>query len=423
MRLTSNRPGDRGLQRAAVIALGMSAVVFAVVLVVIGYKAPDGVPGRGYYTIEAEFDRADNLADHYQVRVGGELVGQVLNPRVREGRAIVDLQLKKDVEPLLSDTRLRVRPRSAIGVRFLDVTPGTRGRPVREGERIVARQTSAALPLDDALGILDARRRRKAQVLLDKLGAGSAGRGEDLNTAIGDAPGLLGGLRDALTPLNAMPGATEGFVRGLEGFVRAAEPVRRDIATGFDPEARALRPLSTHAGALRATLEQAPPTLDAARDQLPATRVLLGRTAAFARSAGPTLGAAPRALRRTSALLREARPSLRDADATLDLAGRAVGPTLRLLRTVRPVLPDVDRTLLDTIPLVRELGVHGCDVQKFGLNWAEATAFGNTGGNFLRLAIVRPSVEQLQAFKITNRSGIGSNAYPKPCETGTEAKP
>ena len=46
---------------------------------------------------------------------------------------MVDLLLDPALRPLRSDTRLRVRPRSPIGVRFVELSPGTHGRPLAEG--------------------------------------------------------------------------------------------------------------------------------------------------------------------------------------------------------------------------------------------------------------------------------------------------
>jgi virulence factor Mce-like protein len=418
-----NRAQNRGSRRTFLVLVGVAAAAFGCLLAYIGYKAPDSVPGRGYYNLQAEFLRADNLAAHYQVRIKGRLVGQVLHPRVRHGHAVVDLQLEKDVKPLLSDTRLRVRPRSAIGVRFVELTPGTRGRPLSDDETIPARATSAALPLDIALGTLDARRRVKLKTLLDKLGAGTAGRGEDLNAALGDGPRLFADLDAGLGPVNRRPGAVEGLVTGLDDLSSAAAPVREDIARGFRPEADALRPLSEHAAAVRSTLSETGPTLAAARDQLPPTAALLAGTAALARTAEPTLRLAPRAFTTTSALLGAARPSLRAADATLHLARRAVGPTLGLLRTLRPVLPAADDTFRDSLPLLDNLGRHRCDLRTWTSGWGEVTEHGNSGGQFLRLTVMVPRTELFAGDTGRFTEGVGRNPYPKPCEAGREPRP
>lgn len=420
MRLTSNRSEDKGLQRLGLQSVGVAAIILAVVLIYIGINAPDGTPGRSYYTLNAQFDRADNLVSHYQVRVGGRLAGQVLHPRIEDGKAIVELQMTPGIGPLRSDTRVRVRPRSAIGLRFVDLTPGTRGRFLKDGETISATHASASLPLDDALGILDAKRREKLKVLLSKLGDGAAGRGEDLNVAFESAAPMLRATTGALGAVNDRPGAVANFVAGNEGTADAADGVRQDIAEMFAPSAAALRPFSDEADGLRATLKAAPPTLEALRDQLPATEALLEQTTGFARVATTTLRLSPAALLQTSRLLVDGREPLKDAEATLKLAERAVTPTLNLLGAVRPVLPSLNNTLTAALPTLNEIGRRGCDVKDAYTFFSEALAYGDAGGQYARLNATRPNATQLQGLDTKATPGVGDNPYPAPCVASTE---
>lgn len=420
MRFTSNRSEDRGFQRRSLQLVGLSSIVIAVVLIYIGITAPNGTPGRGYYTLRAEFSRADNLVSHYQVRVGGRLIGQVLDPRIENGKAIVDMQLYKDVGPLLSDTTVRVRPRSAIGLRFVDLTPGTKGTPLGEGALIRAKQTSASLPLDTALGIFDEKRRAKVKVLLSKLGAGFAGRGEDLNTAIESGAPFLDSTASTLGAVNDRRGALAGFIAGNAGTVAAADPVRRDIAEMFEPSAQALRPFAEKADALRETLEAAPPALDTLSRELPPTRRLLAQTERFARAATPTLALSPRAFASTSALLKDGREPLKDLEDTLQLAERAVDPTLGLLRIVRPVLPSLDSTLKGALPTLDELAPRGCDIKAAYFQWAEATAWGDADGQYARLNATQYNATQIQGLAPKVTPGVGDNPYPAPCVAATE---
>ncbi|MCW2985834.1 MAG: hypothetical protein JWR63_3404 [Conexibacter sp.] len=420
MRLNSNRSEHRGIQRKGLQLVGVAAIVVSSVLIYVGITAPDGTPGRGYYTLRAQFNRADNLVSHYQIRVGGRLIGQVLRPRIEDGKAIVDLQLYEDVGPLLSDTTVRVRPRSAIGLRFVDLTPGTRGRPLAEGETIKASQTSASLPLDDTLGVFDTRRRAKLKVLLSKLGAGFAGRGEDLNTSLKSGGPFLRSMSGALKAVNDRDGALATFVSGSAGTAAAADPVRQDIAAMFAPSADALRPFSDEAAGVRATLQAAPSTLDALRAQLPEAQALLAQTADFARVATTTLRLSPTALRRTSDLLRDGRKPLRDLQATLRLAERAVSPTLALLNAVKPVLPSLDNTMKASLPTLKELGRRGCDVKDAYFFWAEATAWGDAAGQYTRLNATKPNPSQVQGLEPKAIPGVGDNPYPAPCVAATE---
>src|SRR5213083_1543975 len=129
------RPVGQPRKRLSMILLGLAGIGVTVLMVYIGFKAPDSIPGRAYFTVRAQFKDADNVSKHSQVRIAGRIVGHVL--------AVVKLQMDPIVKPLRSDTRVVVRPRSAVGVRYIDVVPGKRGRPLREGDLIPDAQTQA----------------------------------------------------------------------------------------------------------------------------------------------------------------------------------------------------------------------------------------------------------------------------------------
>lgn len=416
--------------RGFMVTLGVLGLTGVIVMVTIAYNAPNSIPGRGYYTIQAAFSDADNLTPHSQVRIGGRLVGQVLKPRVDDdGNAVVDLQMDPEYGPLRADTRVEVRPRSAVGVRYVDIVPGQKGRPLNDGERIPASQTSATTPLDEVLATFDGETRGRTRDVLRTFGAGLTGRGEDLNEALGAAPDMLEGTERVLGAIADREGAMGGLVRGGERAATAVDPVRRDLARTFGPAAEALRPFSERGDALRSTLEKAAPALETARDELPDVDRLAGDLSSFAGALAPTLDPAPVALRRTSALLQEARPRLRDATATLRLAGRAVDPTLGLLDAVTGVLPRVDDTVREATPLVTTLGRYGCDVIALGKRWGSMLAYGNEAGGVLRFLVLSPTAEAaFGAGDFGKDTELGktiyaseSEAYPAPCVRTTKA--
>jgi virulence factor Mce-like protein len=400
------------------VGLGLSGVFLGMYLFWVGFNAPNNIPGRSYYTLHAQFANADNLTSHYQVRVGGRLIGQVLNPRVSNGLAVVDLQLTPAIKPLLSDTKLKVRPRSPIGVRYVDVLPGTRGTPLKDGALISASQTSATVTLDQVLGALNTTARAGTRTFLNELGVGFAGRGEDLGGAITAAPQFLGDTTTVTAAINARTGAAARLIRATEGAAAAADPVRQQIAAGFDPEARAMRPFSVHGDSLRAALDVAPGALATVRAGLIQTDPLLVEVDGLAVNARPALRVAPGALTETTALLRESRPSFAALNGTLKLAGRAVHPTLRLLRTISPVLPSVEAALRGGLPILAELAPRGCDIKLMLSNWESMLAFGNEGGNFLRFNLVGGSQESAGIGHVT--TGVHQNPYPAPCVAGIE---
>jgi ABC-type transporter Mla subunit MlaD len=412
---SGGRPASQTRGRTFLATLGGIGVAVAILLLYIGYNSPSGIPGRSYYNLQAAFDNADNLTSSYQVRIGGRLVGQVLRPRVEDGKAVVDLQLDPKIKPLLSDSTLRVRPRSPVGVRFVELNPGTHGHPLGEDGRIPSSQTSATVQLDQALGTLDADRRKKAQVLLNELGVGFAGRGDDINAAQKAAPPALRNLTAVAREVNARRSSVEGLVHGADSAAAAADPVRDAIATGFRPEARALQPFIRERDALRSTLTTAPASLRAVQSGLARTAPLLTSLERFGKEATPAFRQARPSLSEADRLLASAGPGLDAARKTLGFAQDAVNPTLALLKTVDPVLPDIENVLGATKPILDELAPRGCDIHKFMGDWAESVAFGDGFSNWLRFNFIN-TPESIQGYPKKNQPGIWQSPYPAPCE-------
>lgn len=413
------RPASATRSRTFMVSLGALGVIVAAAMLYIGYNSPNSIPGRSYYTINAHFKNADNLTSSYQVRIGGRLVGQVLRPRVEHGEGVVDLQLQTDIKPLLSDTTLKVRPRSPVGVRFVELHPGTKGHPLKDGESIPSSQTSVTVQIDEALSTLDAPRRRKAQVLLNELGKGFLSRGEDINEAIKAAPPTLSNLDKVAGAINAVPRGVERFVSGSNSAAAAADPVRDDIATGFRPEAKALRPFAEEGKALGNDLDVAPAALRSVQADLPRLTPLLSQLERFAANGEPALKTAVPTLQNASALFTEAKPGLKALPKTAGLIRTAVPPTVNVLQTLQPVLPSLDKTLAATKPLLENLGPRDCDFKRFFGNWAEDLAYETSYSNVLRFS-VEGSAETLQGY--TGKPiGTYQSAYSGPCAVDHQA--
>lgn len=415
------------LPRPVLWLLGLGGIAAVVVMFLIGYNAPNSIPGRSYYTVTAQFRHANNLTGHYQVRIAGRYVGQVLNPRVKDGMGLVDLQLQPDIAPLRSDTKLRVRPRSPIGVRFVELSPGKSGRPLPDGAMIPAAQTSAATELDTVLNTLDAARRAKARTFLRELGAGTLDRGVDINDVLGTAPSTLRGVDRLIGAVNERAGAPQRLIVGGAAAAAAAEPVRESIRQAFGSGRDALRPLADGRDEVAATLKAAPRSLRAAQAGLQAADHLLTEIRGLSRAAVPALRPARAGLRETSVLLRDSQPGLRSLRTTLDTAAVAVPPTLKLLKDIDPVLPTISSALRSGFPLADRLGIHGCDLGLFTKTWSSFLGFGVGNGR----ADVGP-LNNLRMNMLFNEESLGGatsrsplvadNPYPAPCTVTQDAR-
>jgi virulence factor Mce-like protein len=385
------RAAGKQRSRGFTLSVGFAAVAIAMAMFYVGYHAPQSVPGRSYYNLHALFRNADNLEDHYDVRIGGVRAGQVLNPRVKNHLAEVDLQLSSAFKPLRSDSTIRIRLRSAVGIRYVEITPGTRGTPLPDGATLGLSQTSAPVDLDQVLRTFDPQTRATTAQFLGELGNGVAARGQDVNETLGDAPGFLSKLGSVSGAINSRPGAMSSFISSSQGAAAAFDPVRDVMSNGFQPETQALKPFSDRASELHATLEQAPPTLAELQSGLPSVTALVAQVTGLARAARPTLADAPAAFNQTTALLEHARPGLRGADKTLQLAHQAVSPALTFLRTAQPALPMINKALRSSTPIVTDLAAHTCGLSDGFAGWAGTMKFGTAYNNQIRFTIADTS--------------------------------
>lgn len=429
----SHRPSRPTIVIAAVLALLVVAGLAFVALV-----APRGVPGIKYYTLDAQFDDASQIADLSEVRIAGRHVGIVTDSRLRDGRAIVRLQFFPGQEKLRSDATARIRLKGLLGAKFVDVDPGGTGPPLHSGSTLPARQTSSAQELLDVLQAFDAPTRVALQKTIQGLGEGYLGRGEDLNRMFDEGSRFYGDALEVSEGILARPGAAERFAPSLETLAGAYDPVRDELVTGFAPQARVLEALLAERSALEGTLVQAPPALAAMRRGLDAATPLLNETTALARSTTRITRIAPEALRQTTALLRETGPALRESNPLLSTLAGAVPPTITFLERLSPVVAPATRALTSNLPPLNELGRRGCDVLDFARNWRSTLGFGvatdtdplsdlDAGtpglGPLTSLRVVPARVLQADALAADSPpegGDLGRNAYPAPCAAVSE---
>lgn len=402
--------------------VGITGIAVLAAMALIGYLAPKQLPFRAYYDLQATFTRADGLVDHTDVKLNGERVGQVLDTRVVDGRVKARLQLDPKVRRELSTAlTLRIRPRGLLGVVYVDIQPGRGGRPLRDGEEIPAKSSQTTTQLDDVLNTLDPATRGRTQALLAELGAGVAGRGDDVNRFALEAPSYVQGLRRAARAVNARAGATGRFVRATGNTLGVVDSVRRELVASLTPARRALDPFDAGGEAWKAALASVPPTLRQGRRNLTNIDPLVVSVDRLAERLDATLPDAPGALRSTAALFRDARPALSRVPTTLKLARSTTSPLVSLSKRLDTQLPLLARGLPPADAIAAEVGPHGCDLRAFLGHWAEHDALGDEGLNYLR-ALVTLAPQEALSVDSERRTDLYSNPYPdKPCTAGWES--
>jgi virulence factor Mce-like protein len=282
-----NRRGLQGVASSPIV-VGAVTVLVVIVAVFLAYNANNGLPFVSTYDLKARVPNADALVKGNEVRIGGVRVGivkSVVPVQLKNGEVAAELSLSldKSAEPLPVDSTVTIRPKSALGLKFLQVTPGSSSKAFEAGETI---PVSAAKPepvdIDQFFDMFDKRTRDAIRQNLAGFGNALAGRGPQLNEAIGALRRLVESGQPVLRTIVAPSNNFAGFWRALEELSATVAPVAETQASlfvaldrTFAAFARVSRPF------IQETIEKSPPTLDTVNADLPALNPFFRDSARF----------------------------------------------------------------------------------------------------------------------------------------------
>jgi phospholipid/cholesterol/gamma-HCH transport system substrate-binding protein len=363
--------------RKAILAILAVVAVLAVVLLATGEDSDDS------YLVRAIFDNSSFLVSGEEVRVAGATVGEIDSvdvtrpgeissyedgrPRAIPGKAVLVMKIDDPgFQDFRRDASCTIRPQSLIGEKFIDCrptlprAPGSEPPPplreIAEGER---GEGQLLLPLESNSSTVDPDLInninrlpyvQRFRLILNELGVGLAGRGEDVAEAVKRANpllrdttrliGILSQQRERLAQLNtdseqilAAMSRERASVAGF--FSNAGAAAEASAERGEDLEA-SFRKLPQFLRELRQTMRGLQGFSDAAA---PVFTDLERATPAFTeatRALTPFSAASTVALRSLGAAGEEAGPKLRAADPVVrkirNLARSGAVPTTQLAK-------------------------------------------------------------------------------------------
>jgi hypothetical protein len=218
------------------VLIGAVTVLVAIIAVFLAYNADNGLPFVPHYTIHVDLKNAAELTHGADVHLGGALVGhvdQVQATRDAAGQpiAVATLALNKSIQPLPANSTFVVRLKGAIGLKYLQVLPGTSRKGLADGATVPDSQSSAEVDLDQLYGMFDKHTRTGVRAATQGFAYGLAGRGSDINSAFHAFLPLVTDLGPVMRNLSSKKTNLAGFFHGLESFSHAVAPVAQQQAT------------------------------------------------------------------------------------------------------------------------------------------------------------------------------------------------
>jgi len=261
-------------------------MLVVVVGVFLAYNANSGLPFVPTYELKVETPNAARLVPGNEVREGGFRVGQVteINPvRMDNGSlgAELTLTLDKEAGPVPRDTQITIRPRSTLGLKYVELQRGKDRRTLPQGSVLTAVQDVSPPELDELFETFTEDTRRDVRANLGTFGAAFAGRGNDLNRTFAALPSLLRDVQPVMRTLAAPETRLRRFFEELQDTARIALPVADELSNGFTVGANVFEALSRDPGALDQTIARSPETLRVGTPALRGQRPFLRRFAAL----------------------------------------------------------------------------------------------------------------------------------------------
>jgi virulence factor Mce-like protein len=336
------------------VLVGALTVLVVIVAVFLSYNANKGLPFVPTYDLGADLPNAAQLVAGNEVRIGGFRVGVVdsITPKRRtDGStyATIHMKLQTDVKPLPIDSTLIVRSRSALGLKYVEITPGHAGRGFRAGATVpLANANPRPVEIDQVLNTFDLKTRIGARKSLVGFGGALAGRGRDLNAAIALLPPLLSNLEPVATNLVDPRTRLSRFFPALERAARIVEPVAQtqgqlfaNLDTTFTALSAVARPF------IQETITKSPPALDSGIAGFPVQRAFLANATGFARELRPGVRVLPAALPDLASALEFGQVTLQRSPA---LNARLANVFLAVERfSTDPLVPRGIQRLNDTV--------------------------------------------------------------------------
>jgi len=332
------------------------------------------------------------------VRVG---VIEAIEPQQSEDGEVsarLDLKLDRDVEELPVDSTFIVRARSALGLKYLEIDQGTSSEGYEAGSVLpLSSATPEPVDIDEVLSTFDAPTRVAIREGLFEFGNALAGRGPDLNEAIGVLPDVLENLEPVMVNLASPDTGLARFVQSLAATAAEVAPVAETQAelfvsldTTFTSLAEVARPY------IQETISESPPTLDAGTRALPIVRPFLEHSATLFTELQPGVEALAETAPVLTRAVQTGTPALRASpQLNRELANTAV--TLEGFNDdagVRSGLDRLDETV-NTVAPFASFVTPAQTVCNYGSllfrNLSSSVSLGTGGGRWQRVSVIEPA--------------------------------
>jgi phospholipid/cholesterol/gamma-HCH transport system substrate-binding protein len=335
------------------------------------FHLPSWVPvvGADFYKLNVELPTAQAVVpgQGQTINIAGVKVGDVKSVRLRNGVAVVTVDMDRKYTPVYRNAHILLRPKTGLKDMYLALDPGTKAAgALPSGGTVVVANTLPDVNPDEVLSVLDSDTRAYLQILLDAGGQ-----------AFTDKPGHAG---QASADLRQTFKRIEPTNRDLDKIMSQLATRKRNVSQVIHNFGLITAELGRTDGTLGRFVESSNANFQAFANQdvnlrealgllpdtLKVTDATLQKADKLGRTAGPTFASLRPFARALGPALKDVRPFLRQSTPVIK---NQLRPFTQIARpTVRDLRPAAADLALATPRLRRTFGVLNSAFNEFAYN-------------------------------------------------------
>jgi phospholipid/cholesterol/gamma-HCH transport system substrate-binding protein len=388
----------------------------------LSFGGPIPLKPKGYQ-FKVAFPEATQLAVEADVRVAGVSVGKVRAKTIdpaHANRTVATIELTRKFAPIARDAHAILRQKTLLGETYVELTTGNKRQAgtVPDGGFLADARVGKTVELDEIFQALDPKTRASFRSWQQDLSKAVAGRGRDLNDAVGNLPAFADDANDLMTVLDGQSEAVSGLVRGTGQVFGALTQDEGQLHNLVVNAGDTFDATSRQQEALAETFRIFPTFLDE-------SKATFQRLESFSKDTDPLVQDLRPAMRDLSPTLRDVRalaPDLRTLFVNLDpliTASKTGLPALRdTLTEAKPLLAQTQPFLEQLNPVLQWLEYNQLTTSDFISNGAAAladtvpTVTDQEMGHYLRQ--FGPTGPETVAMYPQRPAASRGNAYPAP---------
>ena len=277
------------------------------------------------YRVKALFQETGLLVPNADVRISGVNVGKVSDVQARGVNSLVTMNIDHQYAPIPTDTQAILREKTLLGEAYVELSTGTGGSGhLPDGGTIPTSHIQKTQQLDQVLGSFDTQTQHNLQKLLIGTGDALAGRGEDLNAAVGNLGPLVTELAGVVGVLNDQSGNLRSLIANGATVFNTLGDRSSDLQSLVTAGDQVFSVTATEDTALTNTVNALPPFLTQLRSTLGTLNTTLGIAKPSLAALRPVAPLLTPALRELSAVTTPALGVVRSAPALLSASKTAL---------------------------------------------------------------------------------------------------